>query len=139
MSVNSLTDLFYDTLRDVYWAEKHLVKALPKMAKAASSTELSEAILKHQAETETHVERLERIFEILDKRAREECGRWLGYRPRHHVLEKERHCPRRRHHRRGAGGRALRDRATGRTAWASQLGLEDAAKLADTLEEEGCR
>src|SRR5690606_4349795 len=66
-AVNTLSDLFHDTLRDVYWAEKHLLKALPKMAKKASSPELAKAIEKHRAETEGHVERLEQVFGMIDK------------------------------------------------------------------------
>jgi ferritin-like metal-binding protein YciE len=65
MPVSSLSDLFYETLRDIYWAEKHLVKALPKLAKSAASAELADALLKHQAETEIQVERLDSVFEMI--------------------------------------------------------------------------
>lgn len=65
-----LNDLFLDTLKDVYYAEKHILKALPKMAKAASSDKLRAAFEKHQDETEGHVERLEQVFELLGKPAR---------------------------------------------------------------------
>lgn len=65
-----LNDLFYDTLKDIYYAEKQLVKALPKMARAAQSPELAAAFEKHLGETETHVERLQQVFELLDKPAR---------------------------------------------------------------------
>ncbi|WP_277601117.1 ferritin-like domain-containing protein [Pseudoflavitalea rhizosphaerae] len=64
-----LEKLFTDQLKDIYYAEKLLTRALPKMAKAATTEELKEAILQHQEETETHVERLEQVFEILGKRA----------------------------------------------------------------------
>lgn len=64
-----LEKLFTDQLKDIYYAEKLLTKALPKMAKAATTEELKNAIMEHQAETETHVERLEQVFEILGKRA----------------------------------------------------------------------
>src|SRR5215208_917746 len=60
MSVSTLNDLFYDTLRDVYWAEKHLLKALPKLAKKAESQELAEALESHRAETDGHVERIDK-------------------------------------------------------------------------------
>ena len=70
MPVSNLADLFYDALRDVYWAEKHLIKALPKMAKAVSNPKLAEAILNHRAETETQVKRLDKIFEIIGRAAR---------------------------------------------------------------------
>jgi ferritin-like metal-binding protein YciE len=65
-----LEDLFHDTLRDVYYAEKKLVKTLPKLAKKASSEELSAAITEHLAETEGHVTRLENVFKLLDKAPR---------------------------------------------------------------------
>ncbi|MDB5549220.1 MAG: hypothetical protein JWR73_1345 [Tardiphaga sp.] len=65
-----LNDLFLDTLKDIYFAEKQILKALPKMAKAAQSEKLSAAFVKHQGETEGQVERLEQIFEILGKPAR---------------------------------------------------------------------
>ena len=53
-----LNDLFLDTLKDIYFAEKHILKALPKMAKAAHSDKLRAAFEKHEGETEGHVERL---------------------------------------------------------------------------------
>jgi ferritin-like metal-binding protein YciE len=65
-----LNDLFLDTLKDIYFAEKQILKALPKMAKAASSDKLRAAFEKHHGETEGQVERLEQIFELLDKPAR---------------------------------------------------------------------
>jgi len=70
MSVETLEDLFLHELKDIYDAEKRLVKALPKMAKAASSAELKEAFEEHLAQTEQQVTRLERIFADLDKPAR---------------------------------------------------------------------
>jgi ferritin-like metal-binding protein YciE len=66
----NLNDLFLDTLRDIYYAEKQILKALPKMAKAASSDKLRAAFEKHHGETEGQVERLEKIFELIDKPAR---------------------------------------------------------------------
>lgn len=65
-----LNDLFLDTLKDIYFAEKHILKALPKMAKAAHSPQLRAAFEKHHDETEGQVERLEKIFDLLDKPAR---------------------------------------------------------------------
>lgn len=64
-----LRELFIDELKDIYWAEKHLTKALPKMKKAAASTVLSNAISEHLEITKVHVERLEEIFSILGKKA----------------------------------------------------------------------
>ena len=61
-----LNELFIDELKDIYWAEKHLTKALPKMAKAATSEELRSAFEEHLAVTETQVERLEQVFELME-------------------------------------------------------------------------
>ena len=69
MSVKTLNDLFVETLKDLYYVEKKLVKTLPKMAEKSSSPELKQAIEDHLTETETHVKRLEQIFEMLDQRA----------------------------------------------------------------------
>ena len=66
----TLQDLFHETLKDIYHAEKQILKALPKMAKAANSDQLRQAFEKHRTETEGQVERLEQIFEILGKPAR---------------------------------------------------------------------
>lgn len=60
---------FVDELKDIYWAEKHLVKALPKMKKAATSPELASAFEKHTAETQTHIETLEQVFSLLEEKA----------------------------------------------------------------------
>ncbi len=60
---------FVDELKDIYWAEKHLVKALPKMKKAATSSELAAAIADHLEVTKTHVSRLEKVFELLGEKA----------------------------------------------------------------------
>jgi ferritin-like metal-binding protein YciE len=66
---SALNELFIDELKDIYWAEKHLVKALPKMAKAATSDKLRTAIENHFAETENHVSRLEDAFASIDEKA----------------------------------------------------------------------
>ena len=60
---------FVDELKDIYWAESHLVKALPKMKKAATSKELAKAFEKHLGETEKHVATLEKVFELLNEKA----------------------------------------------------------------------
>lgn len=65
-----LGKLFEDELRDIYWAEKALAKALPKMAKKATSQELIDAIETHLQETEEHVSRCEEIFKLLGKEPR---------------------------------------------------------------------
>ena len=65
----TLEDLFQDTLKDIYYAERKILKALPKMARAASSPDLKAAFEKHKDETEGHVERLQQVFELMGKRA----------------------------------------------------------------------
>jgi ferritin-like metal-binding protein YciE len=70
MPDNDLNDLFLDTLKDIYYAEKQILKTLPKMAKAAASGQLRAAFEKHHDETEGQIERLEQIFELLGKPAR---------------------------------------------------------------------
>jgi ferritin-like metal-binding protein YciE len=65
-----LNDLFPDTLKDIYYPERQILKSLPKMAKAASSDKLRAAFEKHYDETENQIERLDEIFELLGKPAR---------------------------------------------------------------------
>ena len=65
-----LKELFIEELRDIYWAEKHLTKALPKMRKAATSDQLANAFEQHLAVTEAQIERVEQVFELLDLTAR---------------------------------------------------------------------
>jgi ferritin-like metal-binding protein YciE len=75
----TLDDLFLDTLKDIYYAEKQIVKALPKMAKAAHSPALKAGFEKHLEESEIHVERLEQVFDMLGKPARgKTCEAILG-------------------------------------------------------------
>lgn len=62
----NLDDLFHDTLKDIYFAEKKILATLPKMAKAAQSEELKGAFEKHHGETEGQIERLEQVFAIID-------------------------------------------------------------------------
>ena len=64
-----LENFFTDALKDIYWAEKHLTKALPKMQKAATTEQLKEAIGEHITQTEEHVTRLEQVFELMNKKA----------------------------------------------------------------------
>ncbi|MEH2513636.1 ferritin-like metal-binding protein YciE [Nitrobacteraceae bacterium AZCC 1564] len=75
----TLQDLFHDTLKDIYFAEKKIMAALPKMAKAAHSGELRAAFEKHLEETETQVERLESVFEEIEARPQgKTCDAILG-------------------------------------------------------------
>ncbi|PAM91616.1 hypothetical protein B4N84_27830 [Flavobacterium sp. IR1] len=68
-AASGLTDLFKDGLKDIYWAEKALTKALPLMAKNATSPELVDAITSHLTETEEHIKRLEQVFESIGVKA----------------------------------------------------------------------
>ena len=138
----TLDDLFLDTLKDIYYAEKQIVKTLPKMAKAAQSEELRAGFEQHAVESEGHVERLEQIFELLGKPARgKTCDAILG------IIDE---------------GKTIMDEFKGTVAldaglvaaaqavehyeiarygtlktWAQQLGLSDAVTLLDaTLQEE---
>jgi ferritin-like metal-binding protein YciE len=69
-STKGLDDLFLDGLKDIYYAEKKILKALPKMAKGVMAEDVSAAFEKHRTETEGQVDRLEQIFEMLDNPAR---------------------------------------------------------------------
>ena len=66
---SALNELFLDELKDIYWAEKHLTKALPKMIKGATSEELKSTIQTHLTETENHVARLEQVFQSIGEKA----------------------------------------------------------------------
>jgi ferritin-like metal-binding protein YciE len=70
MDLDTLKELYVNELRDLYNAEGQLIKALPKMAKAASSDELREAFEKHLEQTEGHVQRLEQVFEEIGEKAK---------------------------------------------------------------------
>jgi ferritin-like metal-binding protein YciE len=79
MAMKSMEELFHALLQDVYYAEKELTKALPKMAKEAESDELRKAFTDHEKETEGHVKRLEQAFEMIDKPAKgKKCEAILG-------------------------------------------------------------
>lgn len=74
-----LEKFFMDSLKDIYWAEKHLTRSLPKMQKAASSEELQAAISHHADQTAIHVTRLEQVFEMLGKKAQaKKCEAMAG-------------------------------------------------------------
>jgi ferritin-like metal-binding protein YciE len=138
----TLDDLFLDTLKDIYYAEKQIVKTLPKMAKAATAPELKAGFEKHLEESEGHVERLEQVFDLIGKPARgKTCEAIIG------IIDE---------------GKTIMDDFKGTAAldaglvsaaqavehyeiarygtlktWAQQLGLNDAVSLLDaTLKEE---
>ena len=137
-----LNDLFLDTLKDIYFAEKQILKALPKMAKAAQSDKLRAAFEKHHGETEGQVERLEQIFELLDKPARgKTCDAIQGILDEgKEIMEEYKGCEAL-----DAGllaaAQAVEHYEISRygtlRTWANELGYKDAVKLLDaTLREE---
>jgi ferritin-like metal-binding protein YciE len=78
-SEKNLQDLFHENLKDIYFAEKKILSALPKMAKAAQSEKLKAAFEKHETETEEHVNRLEKVFEEIDESPRgKTCDAIMG-------------------------------------------------------------
>ena len=137
-----LDDLFHDMLKDVYYAEKQILKTLPKMAKAAKSPELKKAFETHREETEGHVERLGEVFELIGKAPRgKTCDAILGIiEEGKAVIEDYGNSPAL-----DAGlvasAQAVEHYEMARygtlKAWAQQLGHKDAVKLLDaTLAEE---
>lgn len=70
MADKTLDNLFHDTLKDIYYAERKILKSLPKMARAAQAPELKAAFEKHRDQTEGQIERLQQVFEIIGKAAR---------------------------------------------------------------------
>lgn len=79
MKASQLMQLFEDSLKDIYWAEKALLKALPKMIKNATSLALSKALSSHLEETEVQVDRLEKVFSMIDvKAAAKKCDAMDG-------------------------------------------------------------
>ena len=138
----NLNDLFLDTLKDIYFAEKQILKALPKMAKAAQSEKLRAAFEKHHGETEGQVERLEQIFELIDKPARgKTCDAIQGILDEgKEIMEEYKGCASL-----DAGmlaaAQAVEHYEISRYGtlkqWAQQLGMKDAVRLLDqTLQEE---
>ena len=69
MPEKTLNELFYDGLKDIYYAERQILKALPKMVRGAQAEEVKAAFQKHKDETQGHLERLQQVFEIIGKRA----------------------------------------------------------------------
>jgi ferritin-like metal-binding protein YciE len=138
----TLGDLFHDTLKDIYFAEKKILAALPKMAKAAQSDELKAAFEKHEKQTEEHVSRLEQVFDALGQKPQgKTCDAILGIIEEGQEVAKE------------YKGKAALDAGLLAAAqavehyeisrygtlktWAGQLGLDDAMALLDaTLTEE---
>lgn len=138
----TLDDLFLETLKDIYYAEKQILKALPKMARGAESPELAAAFQKHRDETEIHVERLQQIFEILDKPARgKTCDAILGIIEEGKEVLEEFNGSVALDAGLTAAAQAVEHYEIARygtlKAWATQLGMREAAGLLDqTLKEE---
>ena len=137
-----LDDLFHDTLKDIYFAEKKILATLPKMAKAAQNPDLAAAFEKHQTETEGHVSRLEQVFSIIDEKPQgKTCAAIVGITDEGAEIMEE-----------YAGSPALDagllaaaqavehyeiSRYGTMRTWAEELGLDEAVTLLDaTLEEE---
>jgi ferritin-like metal-binding protein YciE len=137
-----LDELFYDTLKDVYFAEKKILTALPKMKKAAQNGDLKAAFEKHRGETEGQVERLEQVFAIIEKKPQgKTCDAIMGLvKEGEEVIQEYKGSPAL-----DAGLLAVAQsvehyeisRYGTLKAWAAELGHEDAVTLLDeTLEEE---
>jgi len=138
----NLNDLFLDTLKDIYYAEKQILKALPKMAKAAHSDQLRAAFEKHHRETEGQVERLERVFELIDKPARgKTCEAIQGILDEGKEIMEEYKGTEALDAGMVAAAQAVEHYEIARydtlKQWALQLGIKDAVRLLDqTLQEE---
>lgn len=137
-----LDALFHETLKDIYFAEKKILSTLPKMAKAAQSAELKAAFEKHRRETEVQVERLEKVFAIIEKKPQgKTCAAIVGITDEGaEIMEEYKGSPAL-----DAGllaaAQAVEHYEMSRygtlRAWAEVLGLDDAvALLQETLEEE---
>jgi ferritin-like metal-binding protein YciE len=141
-SPKTLEDLFHETLKDIYYAEKAILKALPKMAKKAESDDLRAAFEKHRDETETHVERLEEIFNALDKPARgKTCDAIIGLIDEGKEVMEEFKNSDALDAGLLAGAQAVEHYEISRygtlKAWAAKLGMDDVVSLLDqTLQEE---
>ena len=137
-----LHDLFLDQLKDIYFAEKQILKALPKMAKAATSDKLRAAFEKHHDETEDQVERLERIFELIEKPAKgKTCDAILGLLEEGKEVMEEYKGTEALDAGLLAAAQAVEHYEMARygtmKAWAVRLGMKDAVKLIDeTLQQE---
>jgi len=142
MADKTLDDLFYETLKDIYYAERKILKTLPKMARAAQSEKLKAAFLQHKDETDGQIERLQQVFEIIGKRPRAKtCAAIDGIvEEGEEIMEEFKGSPA---HDAGllAAAQAVEHYEISRygtlRAWAQQLGHAEAVKLLDaTLAEE---
>ena len=138
----TLDDLFHDTLKDIYYAEKKILVTLPKMAKAAQSEELRAAFEKHQSETEEQIGRLEQVFAAIDKKPQgKTCDAIVGITEEGAEIMKEYKGSPALDAGLLAAAQAVEHYEISRygtlRTWAQELGLDDAAKLLqETLDEE---
>lgn len=138
----TLNDLFHEALKDIYFAEKKILVALPKMAKAAQNEDLAAAFEKHHAETEQQVERLEQVFEAIDKKPQgKQCPAIMGIIEEGQEIMKEFKGAPALDAGLLAAAQAVEHYEIARygtlATWATELGLEDAAGLLkETLAEE---
>lgn len=137
-----LDELFHDTLKDIYFAEKKILATLPKMEKAAQAPELKKAFAKHKTETEGQVERLEKVFAAIDKKPQgKTCAAIVGITDEGaEIMDEYKGSPAL-----DAGllaaAQAVEHYEISRygtlRTWAEELGLKDAVRLlTQTLEEE---
>jgi len=142
MTIGTLEDLFHDTLRDMYYAEKKLTKVLPKMARNASDEKLANAFEQHLAETEEHVQRIEQVFEMIGKTARaKKCEAMEGLAKEGDHIIKDGDAAAVTDAGLIASAQAVEHYEIARygtlIAWANMMGKGEAAKLLEkTLEEE---
>ena len=140
--MKDLSELFHHQLMDVYYAEKKILKSLPKMAEKAKDQALAEAFNHHFTETEGHIERLERVFEILDKKPKAEtCEALDGLVEEAEEIIKDAKSDAVRDAGLVAAAQAVEHYEIARygtlVAWAKQLGLKEAAELLqETLDQE---
>ena len=137
-----LSDLFHDTLKDVYFAEKKILTTLPKMAKAAQSKDLKAAFVKHERETRGQVKRLEQVFKIFGKKAQaKKCEAIMGITKEGAEIMTEFKGMPALDAGLAASAHAVEHYEISRygtlKTWATELGMPDAAALLDaTLKEE---
>jgi len=142
MKIENLSDLFLHTLKDIYFAENQIVKALPKMAKAADSKELARAFESHLAETKEQITRLDQVFKLLGKKSEgEKCPAIEGILKEGDELMKEIKDPDTRDAAMIAAAQAVEHYEITRygtlVSWGQLLDLPDAVKLLSvTLKEE---
>ena len=141
-SANPLEDLFTETLKDIYFAEKQILRALPKMAREATAPELKQAFETHRDETEDQVERLNQIFESMGRPARgKTCDAILGIIDEAKEVMEEFKGEDALDAGLAASAQTVEHYEIARygtlKTWARQLGMDDAARLLDaTLQEE---